>query len=200
MARELATHPFKRANTTNIIANASRYSCSASAARVLSKGAVAEIAARSAGRGMPMRSDHTQGQLAQVVAGLSEGVILIEADHTLSYANEAALAMHGVGELGDLGATVSEYRANFVLHYRNHREVGPLQHPIERVLAGEAFRDAVVEVHHARDPTKTWMHRIRGLVLNDAEGRASGRSAVPVLALARSASASAAAELAGCLR
>ena len=120
-----------------------------------------------------MRSDHTQAQLAQVVAGLSEGVILIEADHTLSYANEAALAMHGVGELGDLGATVSEYRANFVLRYRNHREVGPLQHPVERVLAGEAFRDAVVEVHHARDPSKTWMHRIRSLVLNDAEGRPS---------------------------
>ena len=107
-----------------------------------------------------MLSQHTQAQLAQVVAGLGEGVILIEPDHTLSYANEAALAMHGVSELGDLGATVSEYRANFVLRYRNHREIGPLQHPIERVLAGEAFRDAVVEVRHTRDPATSWMHRI----------------------------------------
>ena len=31
-------------------------------------------------------------------------MILIEPDHTLAYANEAALAMHGVAELSDLGA------------------------------------------------------------------------------------------------
>ncbi|MCJ2131313.1 PAS domain-containing protein, partial [Methylobacterium sp. E-045] len=121
-----------------------------------------------------MRSSHTQAQLAQVIAGLSEGVILIEADHTLSYANEAALTMHGVAELDDLGATISEYRANFVLRYRNHQEIGPLQHPVERGLAGETFRDAVVEVHHARDPTKIWMHRIRSLVVTEAEGRPTG--------------------------
>jgi len=122
----------------------------------------------------PMSSQHTQTQLAQVIAGLGEGVILIEPDQTLSYANEAALAMHGVVDLSDLGATVSEYRANFVLCYRNHREIGPLQHPIERVLAGEAFRDAVVEVRHARDPGTTWMHRLRGVVLTEADGRPSG--------------------------
>lgn len=121
-----------------------------------------------------MRSTHTQAQLAQVIAGLSEGVILIEADHTLSYANEAALTMHGVAELNDLGATISEYRTNFVLRYRSHREVGPLQHPLERVLAGETFRDAVVEVHQARDPATIWMHRIRSLVLTEADGRPSG--------------------------
>jgi PAS domain S-box-containing protein len=121
-----------------------------------------------------MLSQHTQAQLAQVVAGLGEGVILIEPDQTLSYANEAALAMHGVAGLSDLGGTVSEYRANFVIRYRNHREMGPLQHPIERVLAGEAFRDAVVAVHHVRDPGTTWMHRLRGLVLKEPEGRLSG--------------------------
>lgn len=115
-----------------------------------------------------------QRQLAQVVAGLAEGVILIEPDHTIAYANAAALAMHGVAELGDLGATVAEYRANFVLHYRNHREVGPLQHPVERILAGEAFRDAVVEVNHFRDPGKTWMHRMRGLVTTDDAGTPNG--------------------------
>ncbi|MCJ2129753.1 helix-turn-helix transcriptional regulator, partial [Methylobacterium sp. E-045] len=43
-----------------------------------------------------------------------------------------------------------------------------------RGLAGETFRDAVVEVHHARDPTKIWMHRIRSLVVTEAEGRPTG--------------------------
>jgi PAS domain S-box-containing protein len=115
-----------------------------------------------------------QRQLAQVVAGLAEGVILIEPDHTIAYANDAALAMHGVVEIGDLGATVSEYRANFVLNYRNHHEVAPLQHPVERILAGEAFRDAVVEVHHVRDPDRTWTHRMRGLVTTDDAGAPTG--------------------------
>ncbi len=91
---------------------------------------------------------HTQMQ--QIVAGLSEGVILIEPDQTIAYANDAAVVMHGVADASDLGATVSEYRANFTLHYRNHREIGPLQHPLDRVLAGEVFRDIVVELTPTR--------------------------------------------------
>ena len=117
-------------------------------------------------------------QMQQIVAGLSEGVILIEPDHTIAYANAAAVAMHGVSEAGDLGATVSEYRANFTLHYRNHREIGPLQHPLDRVLAGEAFRDVVVELTHTRDPALRWMHRIRSLVTTDAAGTPSGLALV----------------------
>ncbi|MCJ2110676.1 PAS domain-containing protein, partial [Methylobacterium sp. E-025] len=57
-------------------------------------------------------------QMRQIVAGLSEGVILIEPDQTISYANAAAVMMHGVADADDLGATVSEYRTNFKLHYR----------------------------------------------------------------------------------
>ncbi|GJE43576.1 PAS domain S-box protein [Methylobacterium soli] len=117
-------------------------------------------------------------RMRQVVAGLSEGVILIEPDQTISYANEAALAMHGVAALDDLGETVAEYRRNFVLDYRNHPDVGPLQHPVDRLLAGESFRDAVVEVHHFRDPGRSWMHRIRSLVTTDDEGRSTGLALV----------------------
>ncbi|WP_375463327.1 PAS domain S-box protein [uncultured Methylobacterium sp.] len=125
-----------------------------------------------------MTDDADRTRMAQVVAGLGEGVILIEPNHTLSYANKAALAMHGVADLEDLGVTAAEYRANFVLRYRNHHEVGPLQPPIERVLAGEAFRDAVVEVRHARGRDGIWMHRIRGLVTTDAAGTPTGLALV----------------------
>lgn len=69
--------------------------------------------------------NHTQ--LRQVVAGMSEGVILICPDQTITYANAAAMTMHGVTTLDDLGETVSEYRRNFVVHYRNHHEIGPVQ-------------------------------------------------------------------------
>lgn len=117
-------------------------------------------------------------QMQQIVAGLSEGVILIEPTQSIAYANAAALAMHGVEEVGDLGATVSEYRANFALHYRNHRDVGPLQHPLERVLAGEVFRDVVVELHPTREPSRKWLHRIRSLVTTDAAGVPTGLSLV----------------------
>ena len=34
--------------------------------------------------------------LQQIIAGLTEGILLIEPDQTLAWANEAALAMHGV--------------------------------------------------------------------------------------------------------
>ena len=37
-----------------------------------------------------------RSQLQQIIAGLSEGVILIEPDHTITYVNDAALLMHGV--------------------------------------------------------------------------------------------------------
>ena len=32
----------------------------------------------------------------------------------------------------------------------------------------------MVEVHQARDPATVWMHRIRSLVLTEADGRLSG--------------------------
>ena len=38
-------------------------------------------------------------QLQQIVAGLSEGVILVDAHQAITWANEAALAMHGVSDL-----------------------------------------------------------------------------------------------------
>ncbi|HEV7438115.1 MAG TPA: PAS domain-containing protein, partial [Methylobacterium sp.] len=52
----------------------------------------------------------TQGvdrsELRQIIAGLSEGVILVEPDQRITWANEAALAMHGAETLEELGETV----------------------------------------------------------------------------------------------
>ena len=121
-----------------------------------------------------MPVDEVQAQMAQVVAGLSEGVILIEPDRTIRYANPAALAMHGVEILDDLGTSASEYCRTFTLHYRNHHEIGPLQHPLERVLAGEAFRDVVVELITPHEPSRRRMHRIRSLVGTDPAGNPRG--------------------------
>jgi PAS domain-containing protein len=47
--------------------------------------------------------------LQQIIAELPEGVIVVNSDQTIAWANNAALAMHGVKSLKDLGETVSAY-------------------------------------------------------------------------------------------
>jgi PAS domain S-box-containing protein len=107
--------------------------------------------------------------LRQIIAGLDEGVILIDPDQSLLWANAAALAMHGVDDIGGLGATVDEYRARFQLRYRNNHRVEADNYPIERVVAGDSFSEVVVEVTVAGEDEPRWVHQVRSLVLNDAD-------------------------------
>lgn len=109
-------------------------------------------------------------QLRQVVAGLSEGVILIERNRKLAWANIAACAMHGVNDVAELGRTLADYRKRFELHYRNHHVVPAGSYPLERAFAGERFSDVVVEVVPVAHPQLKWVHRTRSLVVNDAKG------------------------------
>jgi PAS domain S-box-containing protein len=108
--------------------------------------------------------------LQQIVAGLSEGVILVDARQTITWANDAALAMHGVADLAALGTTVDEYRGRFQLKYRNNRKLAKGQYPVERVVSGEAFHDVVVEVTPLGAEAPKWVHRVRSLVLADDAG------------------------------
>ncbi len=111
-----------------------------------------------------------RSQLQLIIAGLTDGVILVDPDQSLAWANQAALAMHGVVSIDDLGADVTEYRRNFQLNYRNNHAVDAGEYPIERVVTGEAFDDVVVEVTPAGKDKPEWVHRIRSLVINDAKG------------------------------
>jgi PAS domain S-box-containing protein len=106
-------------------------------------------------------------QLQQIIVGLAEGVILVGTDQKILWANDAALAMHGVRRIKDLGATVSEYRRRFRLRYRNNRPVGRGKYPIERVVAGERFSDVTVQVTRAGKAEQCWIHSIRSLVITD---------------------------------
>ena len=107
--------------------------------------------------------------LRQIVGGLDEGVILIDPDQSLLWANDAALAMHGVEDIVELGATVDEYRARFQLRYRNNHRVEADDYPIERVVAGDSFSEVVVEVTVNGEDNPRWVHQVRSLVLNDAD-------------------------------
>ncbi|USI72579.1 helix-turn-helix transcriptional regulator [Sphingomonas morindae] len=107
--------------------------------------------------------------LRQIIGGLDEGVILIDPDESLLWANAAALRMHGVDRLEALGGDVRGYRARFNLRYRNNHPLGADAYPIERVVAGDHFSDVVVEVARADDPAEQWVHQVRSLALNDGD-------------------------------
>ncbi len=77
-----------------------------------------------------LRTQTDRRQLQQIIAGLTEGVILIEPDQRILWANEAALAMHGVDSLQGLGADTGEYRERFRLRYRNNHPLQEGQYPV----------------------------------------------------------------------
>jgi PAS domain S-box-containing protein len=113
---------------------------------------------------------HNPTPLQQIIAGLTDGVILVGGDQRILWANEAALEVHGVKRLKDLGATVSQYRKRFRLRYRNNRRVERGNYPIDRVIAGETFSDVTVVVTPAGKTEKRWFHTIRSLVIKDSAG------------------------------
>ncbi|WP_339436226.1 helix-turn-helix transcriptional regulator [Pseudomonas sp. EL_65y_Pfl1_R32] len=109
-------------------------------------------------------------QLQQIISGLSDGIILAEVDQTILWANEAALTMHGVGDVMGLGADAREYAERFTLRYRNNHPLLPENYPLARAAAGDEFSDVVVEVIPNVDSDKTWVHRLRSLVIADSHG------------------------------
>lgn len=81
------------------------------------------------------RADRTQ--LQQIIAGLTEGGVMVNPDQTIAWTNQTALALHGTGSVHELGATVSEYRKRFELRYQNRHKLPDGDYPIERLLAGK---------------------------------------------------------------
>lgn len=117
-----------------------------------------------------MTDQATRPQLELIIGELSEGVILVEADQRIVYANEAALRMHGAADLDALGRTVSAYRRNYVLIEGASRSKDQ-HHPIERVVRGEAVHNVTVHVARRGALDRDWSHRLRSLVMPDGSGR-----------------------------
>ncbi|MDP9731435.1 UNVERIFIED_ORG: PAS domain S-box-containing protein [Rhizobium sp. SORGH_AS260] len=106
--------------------------------------------------------------LQNLVTGLSDGLILLENDGTIAWANRAALVMHRIESVSELGDDTESYRRNFTLRYRNNHLLDAGQYPLERLLAGETFEDVTVEISPSDDETECWVHTVRGLILEDA--------------------------------
>lgn len=117
-----------------------------------------------------LTTETNRRQLQQIIAGLSDGVILLELDQTILWANAAALAMHGVSEIDELGANAKEYAKRFALRYRNNHPVPADNYPIGRIARGEVFSDVLVEVTPADDDTRMWVHSVRSMQLADSTG------------------------------
>ncbi|MBB5713038.1 PAS domain-containing protein [Sphingomonas xinjiangensis] len=103
--------------------------------------------------------------LEQLISGLPSGVILVDLSGAFLWANYAALAMHGVDRLEDLGSTADEYATRFALSLRNGHRLASREYPVMRVLAGENIPDLIVEVAASGAAEPKWTHHIRDVLL-----------------------------------
>ncbi|WP_054312476.1 helix-turn-helix transcriptional regulator [Mesorhizobium sp. 1M-11] len=113
-------------------------------------------------------------QLQEIVAGLGEGILLIDPAGDIVWANQQALVLHDATDLSEIGPTAADYRKRFLLKYRNNHTLTADQYPIDRLLAGEAFEDVTVEVTKVPgDEENPWrcFHMLRGIVLTDIKGK-----------------------------
>lgn len=114
-------------------------------------------------------SQPTLRHLEQLMAQLLDGVILIDPTGVILSANAAALRMHGVGNVADLGTTAEGYAERFSLRSAEGRELKRRQYPLFRLLAGENFPDEIVEVAPAGDDEVRWVHQVRDVTM-DVDG------------------------------
>ncbi|MBE7211280.1 MAG: PAS domain S-box protein [Gluconacetobacter diazotrophicus] len=108
-------------------------------------------------------------QLRQIIAALTEGVVLVGSDGTLLWADDTALALHGVRRLRDLGGTVSGYAKRYRLTYVGGAPLAAAQYPLRRLLDGHTIDRATVEVTRRKDDRR-WVHEVRTKVLPGADG------------------------------
>ena len=115
---------------------------------------------------LPSTDQPDRDQLHRIVEGLSDGIILIEPDGRIAWANGAALAMHGCNSISDLGLTVKGYQQRYELRLRDGQAMPPSAYPMARLCRGEAFEDVIVNVRQADQPEPDWVHRERGFILD----------------------------------
>ena len=107
--------------------------------------------------------------LQQIIAALTEGIILIEPDGALCWADETALALHGARRLAELGGTAAGYAERFQLADLAGRRLARAEYPIQRLLRGEPIDRAMIQVTRQSDG-KRWVHEVRTMALTDGNG------------------------------
>lgn len=106
-------------------------------------------------------------QLETMIAGISIGVITVDTDGTLQYANRAALAMHGVDDLASLGHTTKAYREQYAVQDLQGIPLPPSAFPLDRLLSGDSFDELLVQLLVNGN---TVVYQCRGIRVRDARG------------------------------
>lgn len=104
------------------------------------------------------------------MAQLLDGVIVIDPTGTILSANEAALRMHGVAKIEELGGTAEGYAERFSLWSEDRRRLKHREYPLFRLLAGESFPDLTVQVAPMGEGEARWVHRARDVTLDEDGG------------------------------
>jgi len=124
---------------------------------------------------MPARSrskqkDQNSTHFDDIAAYLAEGVIVFDEAGTILWVNESALREHHVGDMASLGKTAATYAERFELRYRNNRVVAKNANPALRAVAGELFKDLVVEVRKPGQDELLGVHSLRCCRSNAEQG------------------------------
>lgn len=106
--------------------------------------------------------------LYQLIEKMREGVILLDSDGTLRWANQAALAMHDVARIEALGPDITDYRQRFRPRFRSPHEHNDAL--MTALLAGTPFNEISVEIMLPGPEEITRVHSTRGCVFVDGEG------------------------------
>ncbi len=128
------------------------------------------MTARQPGGEPPVWSQADRTQLLQIIGGLDDGVMIINPDQTIAWANASALTMHGVDTLEALGGTVDAYRRRFTIRAHAADAAAGAELPFERVLRGEGFNQVTVSVS-CLGAAAPRVQQIRCIVLTDPDGR-----------------------------
>lgn len=113
---------------------------------------------------LPCLDDLFASPLSQLIEEMKEGVLLLDHDGALGWANRAALTMHDVERVDELGVSIDEYRRRFQVRLESpHEHPTP---PVVQLLAGTPFDDVVFEIVLPGESDQIRVHRSRGRVLS----------------------------------
>ena len=119
---------------------------------------------RTQNQALPVRD-----QLRRIIAGLADGVLAVEPDGSIAWANAKALAMHGVRSEEQLGGHLDEYARRFELRYRNGRRLDPVDYPASRALRGEVLEGVIVQVAETGGEPQ-WTHKVSSIAIENGAG------------------------------
>ncbi|RYF59314.1 MAG: PAS domain S-box protein [Comamonadaceae bacterium] len=103
--------------------------------------------------------------LQQIVGGTTEGIILMDTHGSVTWANAAALRLHEIKTIGELGEDVKSYRQRFTLRYVGGQKVLKAGYPMEQALAGKKVERSVMQLFAHGDAEPIGVHSVHALTL-----------------------------------